>query len=354
MRSSPPPALAALLAPLLAGALAGCNLLESDAPAAPDGAGAAAPAPRFGVAALRAERVDLARTGASWYLDWTPEPAPGVELEFVPMVCAYPDARPVGPELLAELGAAVAAHPERYPDGTLFVVGNEIGYGPQRDHRTPERMASDFGACREALLAANPSFRFALGPVILSDAPAVARDYVGGSGGLAYLDGVLEAWRREHGAPIPADFFAATSHVLEGDGVDLGAFRAGILRLRGFLAERGLAGRGVLITEYGVPIGRPGPERIERFLREATAFLLEARDPTIGCPADGGRLVQRFAWFLADSPGPLEKLRLLGPAAFAVRLSQTALFTRGGRLTHLGAAYASAAREAARRAARVY
>jgi hypothetical protein len=343
MRLSLPPALLALLA-LPAVVLAACDLVERDAPAAPDGAAAAGPTPRFGVAAVHAERVDLGRTGASWYLNWTPDPAPGVGLEFVPMVCAYPDARPVGPGILAELQAAVAARPRSYPDGTLFIVGNEIGYGPQRDHRTPERYAADFRACREALLAANPTFRFAVGPVILSDAPAVARDYVGGAGGLAYLDAVLDAWRREHGAPLPAELFAATSHVLEGEGVDRDAFRAGVLRLRRFLAERGLAERGVVITEYGVPIGRPGAERIERFLVEATAYLLEARDPRIGCPSDGDRLVQRFAWFLADSPGTLEKLRLLGPAAFAVRLSQTALFTRDGRLTHLGAAYASAAR----------
>ena len=312
-------------------------------------AGGTAPADeaRFGVSALHGESVPLERSGAGWYLNWTARPAPGVALEFVPMACAYPDREPVTAEALDLLAREVAAHRERYPGGTLWLIGDEIGYRPQHDGRSPDRYARDFHDCRAALHSVDPGFRVATGPVILSQSAAVVSEYAGAPGGLAYLDAVLAAYRRLYGDELPADFVAATAHVASGDGTDLDAFREQIVGLRRFLAERGLRSRRVVITEFGAAIGRPAQPQLLDFLAGSTDFLANARDAAIGCPEDDGRLVQRFAWFTAHPAPLLETFRLLGRGALAVHLAQTSLFDRAGELTPLGRAYAAAVAKSA-------
>jgi len=307
-------------------------------------AGAAAPADevRFGVSALHAESVPLAESGAGWYLNWTERPAPGVALEFVPMACAHPDREPVTAEAIAALARDVAAQRERYPAGTLWVIGDEIGYRPQHDSRPPERYARDFRDCRAALLAVDPSFRIATGPILLSPSPDVVSEYAGARGGLAYLDAVLAAYRRLYGTELPSDYVAATADVASGDGTNLAAFREQIVALRRFLEERGLQHRRVVITEFGAAIGRPAPDDVLRFLVGATDFLATARDDALGCPEDEGRLVQRFAWFTAHPAGLLETFHRLGLGALTVHLAETSLFDREGALTPLGRAYAAA------------
>lgn len=253
-------------------------LLESDPGAAAEQPALSAPAARFGVTALHPDRVDLGRSGASWYLNWRSDPTPGVELEFVPIVCAFNEDRTMSP---AQLEALRAKAPQ-YPKGTLFVIGSEIGHPPQRDRRSAEQYPRDFGECRDVLLGADRSFQISTGPVIL----AAKADYVGASNGLEYLDQVLQAWQARHGEPLPADFIGATAHVLEGDGVDLDVFADQIGRFRRFLYDRGLAERRVLITEYGVAIGGADAEKRLAYMAATTRLLASARDEVVGCPAD--------------------------------------------------------------------
>ena len=320
------------LAALLALALAGCTWVERDPGPARDQPPPIDPVPRFGVTAVHPDRVDLARSGASWYLNWTADPTPGVELEFVPMVCAYVGAGPVSQDELDALGRKASG----YPDRTLFLVGNEVGHPPQGDLRTPAQYARDFAACREALLSRNPTFRFSTGPMILAE-PAL---YAGAGGSLHYLRQLLEVWESDHGAPIPADFIAATAHLLPDDDADVGVFAAQVGRFRRFLYENGLADRPVIVTEYGAALGDADDATRLQFLLDATRFLATARDEEVGHPQDDYRLVQRFAWFNADPIGTLEKLRLMGTAGFAVNISRSALFARNGQLSELGVAYA--------------
>ena len=140
--------------------------------------------------------------------------------------------------------------------------------------------------------------------------------------------------------PLDVDFFSATSHVLEGSGLDTEAFRKQIRTLRTWLADRGLRDHGLLITEMGAAFGQHTPNEVGVFLEETVDFVMHARDPEIGLASDENRLVQRFAWFTAH-PLPLgEKFQLLGLGALYVDFSQTALFTSAGQLTRLGQRYA--------------
>lgn len=322
--------------------LLGCAFIERNPDAAPEQSPAVEPAERFGVTALHPERVDLSQLGASWYLNWSPEASPGVPLEFVPIVCAFTGGASVGSEQLEALRARL---PE-FPDRTLFVIGSEIGHPPQNDARSPAMYVDDFATCREMILAANPTFRVSVGAIVLSS-PA---EYVGAKDGFDYLGQVLKLWQDRYSEPLPADFFSATAHVLQGGGMDLDVFERQIRNFRRFLEASGLRDRFVLITEYGGALGPSDPKTRAHFLTEATRILTTARDPATGCPKDDNRLVQRFAWFTADPVGTWEKLKLLGPGGFFFNLSRSALLTRDGQMTRLGVAYAQAAKAGIRAA----
>lgn len=292
---------------------------------------------RAGVSAVRGRSIPMADTGIGWYFNWTAEPAEDVDLEFSPMVCAYPDGVPFE-TAFSQLEERLSADP--YPPGTLFIVGNELGYTPQHDSREPDEAARNIHACAKRIRMADPSYRVALGPVILSRDPQILSQHVGGAGGLAYLERLLDAHRKTFGEPLDVDFFSATSHVLEGSGLDTEAFRKQIRTLRTWLADRGLRDHGLLITEMGAAFGQHTPNEVGVFLEETVDFVMHARDPEIGLASDENRLVQRFAWFTAH-PLPLgEKFQLLGLGALYVDFSQTALFTSAGQLTRLGQRYA--------------
>ena len=315
--------------------LLGCGFIERNPDAAPEQSPAAEPAERFGVTALHPERVELSQLGASWYLNWSPEASPGVPLEFVPIVCAFTGDASVGSEQLEALRARLSG----FPDGTLFVIGSEIGHPPQNDARSPAMYVDDFATCREMILAANPTFRISVGAIVLDS----TAEYVGAKDGFDYLGQVLKIWQDRYSEPLPAEFFAATAHVLQGGGMDLDVFERQIRNFRRFLESSGLRDRFVLIAEYGGALGPSDPEARAHFLTEATRILTTARDPETGCPKDDDRLVQRFAWFTADPVGTWEKLKLLGPGGFFFNLSRSALLTRDGQMTRLGVAYANAA-----------
>jgi hypothetical protein len=276
--------------------------------------------------------------GARWYFNWYFRPHEGIDLPFTPLVCGYPGNRQVTDEHIAEVERAIRGNPSDYPDRTVFLLGNEIGYTHQKDGRTAAQYAEDFERCSTMLRAINPSFRISTGPAILTTDPGITGAIVGAQDGLDYLGQVIDAYRERYGTAIPADFIAATNHVLEATPAALDEFEQRLFDLRRLLAERGLRDRGVILTEYGVPTRGASPAEIERFLGEATRIVATATDPSIGHPADG-RLVQRYAWFTARPLSRLDKLRSLGFGAFFLQLAQTSLFDDDGDRTHLGHVY---------------
>ena len=208
--------------------------------------------PRFGVSAILAEGYDFESLGIGWYFNWTFKPAAGVELEFMPLIAGYVGNNNVSEEYLAELEQYIRSHSKEYPDGTIWMVGNEIGYIPQKDTRSPEQYAEDYNRCYEMLKKINSSYKLAVGPIILSqNEKYVIRKYVEGKGGIHYLKRVLESYREKFDEEMPADFYTATSHVLENQGRDIGTFKEQIIGFRRFLASRGQTDKGLIITEFG-------------------------------------------------------------------------------------------------------
>ena len=81
------------------------------------------------------------------------------------MVGAYAD-KPE--EQLDTLTVRIGNNPTVYPDQTIFIVGNEVSNRNQADSRTPKEYVADLIDIMSRLRAINPTYQFALGPVILS------------------------------------------------------------------------------------------------------------------------------------------------------------------------------------------
>jgi hypothetical protein len=295
-------------------------------------------------------RVDLAAVGAAWYLNWTYRPDPNLRGEFVPLVCGYPGSQRYSPSRLAADRHWIEAHRSLYPDGTVWLVGNEVGYAAQHDTRSPAQYAADFHDCYQMLKAINPTWQVSVGPAVLSTNPLITKGQRAGTG-LNYLRQVIGAYQEAYGQTIPAQYFAATAYVAPHASrwslflhahhrLDVTDFVSQVRNLRTLLAAEGLRDRQVILTEFGDPFAGGQPPQTAQLLIDAATYAATATDPTIGCPTDSDHLVQRWGWYVAQPLPTLTKITRLGGSALIFDLAQTALFSREGRLTYLGHIYA--------------
>ncbi len=245
-----------------------------------------------------------------WYLDWRarPDPPRPGGLEYAQMV------RLRGGVLRPDR-TAIAAIARANP-GSLWLIGNEPDVKWQ-DNVEPAVYARLYHEAYTAIKAADPSAVVAAGGVAQ---PTPLR--------LRYLDAVLMAYREQFGVEMPADAWHVHNFILreergswgveippglpdhrgmlyEVDDCDnLEAFRRQIWDFRRWMAARGFRDRPLIVSEYGIPMpedyGFP-PERVIRFLRGTFEFFLTAFDPSLGDPADGHRLVQRWCWYSLDA-----------------------------------------------------
>jgi hypothetical protein len=85
------------------------------------------------------------------------------------------------------------------------------------------------------------------------------------------------------------------------DRMDL--FAEQIVRFRQWMADHGQRDKPLIVSEYGILFNEElgyGYERMRDFMLATFDYFLNTTDPDIGCPADGNRLVQRWAWFVLD------------------------------------------------------
>jgi hypothetical protein len=97
-------------------------------------------------------------------------------------------------------------------------------------------------------------------------------------------------------------------------------FRDQVYAMRQWMKDHGQQNKPLIISEYGLLYpyvreangqyflrdehGRPfDPTRVTNYLRSTITFLETAKDPNLGYPADGNRLVQQWLWYsLATGP----------------------------------------------------
>ena len=227
------------------------------------------------------------------------------------------------------------AHP-----GSTWLIGNEPDVIWQ-DNLSPEQYAEVYHSYYAAIKRADPSAPLAVAGVAQ---PTPLR--------LAYLDRVLEAYERAYGRPMPVDVWTVHNFVLREERGSWGAeippgfedvmvgrlvdvrdharldlFEAQLREFRSWMALRGYRNTPLALTEYGILMpteyGFP-TEVVTDYLQATLDLLMRLVDPASGYPADGNRLVQRWAWFsLSDVSFPGGDLADLAT----------------GRLTEVGLAY---------------
>lgn len=295
---------------------------------------------RFGISVVRPDNYDIDSCGASWYLTWTHVPARNTKLEFMPMIAGYTLDKNVSDKYMSDLEQRIKTFKGDYPDHTIWMVGNEIGYYPQHDHRTPEQYAEDYHRCYTMLKKINPTYKLAVGAIILSNnIEYVTSQYVEHKGGYHYLKRVREAYKAKFGEEIPVDYYTATCHVVEDKSTNYEVFKEQVIRLRKFLAEIDERDKPVIITEFGCSFVGAEPEKIKLFMKETVEFLISSKDEKIGCTTDDNKLVQRFAWFTLHGLSLEEKAKYIGEAATHIDLNQTSLMDKNGKLNELGKMY---------------
>ncbi|HQF72103.1 MAG TPA: CARDB domain-containing protein, partial [Promineifilum sp.] len=142
------------------------------------------------------------------------------------------------------------------------------------------------------------------GKIALGTDPALAKLT---SGGVADSCPALGA------ADIPANDPRPDVHCrAEHDSVRI--FREQVYAMRNWMKERGQQNKPLIISEFGLLYpyvlddngqyflkdehGQPfAPARVTKYLQDTIAFLETAKDPNLGYPADGNRLVQQWLWY---------------------------------------------------------
>ena len=226
----------------------------------------------------------------------------------------------------------------KYP-GLVWIIGNEPDVIWQ-DNLTPEEYARLYHELYVTIKTADPSARLAVGAI--SQATPLR---------LEYLDRVLQAYQENYSQPLPADWWTVHGYVLReehnswgveippGMNVDQGElrevsdhgrmdlFQEQIIAFRTWLAKNGYRDIPLALTEFGILMPEDfgySPRFDVQYLQESFAWLQSSTDESVGYPADGNHLVQRWAWFsLADALYPAPDLADL----------------QAGKLTALGEAF---------------
>lgn len=264
-----------------------------------------------GVALPPVDQYDVERLDAGWYIDWrvNPDPPRPNDMEFVQMIRVggggyTPDKDTIG--------TTADANP-----GSLWIIGNEPDVIWQ-DNTTPTEYAQVYHDLYTFLKARDSSCRVAIGGI---SQPTPLR--------LRYLDMILEAYQKLYGQKMPVEVWNIHAFILREEkdswGVDippgisdkvgilyeiedhgdLEIFKQQIVDFRRWMRQRGEQDKPLIVSEYGILM--PGDygfpyEMVQDFMYESFDYFLTAEDDNLGCPADGNRLVQRWAWYsLSDS-----------------------------------------------------
>ena len=253
-----------------------------------------------------------------WYLDWQAHRQPVLPgIRYVPMVrMQHGQLR----EKVAALERMARGH-----HGQLWLIGNEPDVAWQ-DNSTAEEYAQAYHTAYRTIKDADSSAQIAIGGV--SQVTPLR---------LAYLGRVLAAYKQLYETEMPVDVWNIHTFILReernswGVGIPPGfdevqtgklwdiadhdrldILQKQLLDMRRWLYNHGRGGIPMIISEYGILMppeyGFP-PERTSSFLQKSFALFQRLKDPVMGDPNDGYRLVQRWCWYsLSDTVYPAGNL----------------------------------------------
>ena len=275
---------------------------------------------------------DVASLNMSFYSDWSAAVTPlrpnGIEyLQLLAVKYGkwYFATSEANWSLLAQ---AVAANP-----GSVWMIGNEpeCPNAPGGGVNTPEQYAEVYHDLYWYIKGRDSTARIAIGGVV---EPTPLR--------LQWLGYMLDYYQATYGVAMPIDIW--TTHVLilaemrscEGEsvwgaGIPVGSQFAGLCRgatyliednwnfsnlrslvvdFRKWLYEKGYRNKPLWITEYGVLMPHAPDDKINLFMTQSFDYFLgpSSLHGVWGYPADGDRLVQRWAWnSINDEPYWVDK-----------------------------------------------
>ncbi|MBC7232388.1 MAG: hypothetical protein H5T68_03990 [Chloroflexi bacterium] len=274
------------------------------------------PTARFGVDMVKKFGLitdyDVASLHLAWYSDWgtSLNPLRPGGIEYAQLIGVRNGV--ISPPL-DQLGPMIDANP-----GYLWIIGNE----PEciwQDNCTPEQYAAVYHQLYTFIKGRDPTAQVAIGGVVQ---PTPLR--------LKWLDRVLDYYQATYGEPMPVDVWNIHNMILQElkgswgceiprgltetsgrlytvqDNDNINYFVQHIVDFRTWMRDRGQRDKPLFITEYGVlmPVQYGfTPERVNAYMDATFDYLMTARDPDLGYPADGNRLVQRWLWnSLNDQP----------------------------------------------------
>lgn len=276
---------------------------------------------RFGVCVSRKRGLisdyDISELQIGWYCDYVfrEEISHPQGLEYMQMISTKDELFPLSGDLVDRIEAAAAANP-----GCLWQIGNEPDCIDQ-DNNVPGVYAERFHELRGIIKGADPTAQIANGAVVQ---PTPLR--------LEWLDRVIEEYydsytitfteqvdvwsihnqilaenRYETGCRIPPGLpYDEGRPYTREDSDNLDIFISHIQDFRQWMKKYGLEDKSLIVSEYGVLMPEWAgftADRVNDFMSNSFTYLLNASDPETGCPWDGNRLVQRWAWFsLNENP----------------------------------------------------
>ncbi|MGB3904577.1 MAG: glycosyl hydrolase [Anaerolineae bacterium] len=263
----------------------------------------------FGVAMGPIGRYTVDQLRAGWYVNWRTDlnPARPEGMEFVQMIRVRGSSFSPSGE---ELERIIQTNP-----GSLWLIGNEPDVVWQ-DNATPSEYAQVYHEAHSLLKSIDPTCKVAIAGV--SQITPLR---------LQYLDMILDSYQHLHGEMIPVDVWNVHGFILgeergswgvdipPGMSVDRGRllglddhdnmdmFGEQILAFRRWMKDRGERNKPLIVSEYGILMpedyGFPY-ERVREFMYATFDYFMRATDLSLGYPADGNRLVQRWAWYSAS------------------------------------------------------
>lgn len=299
-------------------------------------ADAAAPLCRYGVNVISNQTFtdhDTTPLRMGWYLNYraTPNTNSPAGAEFVPVIRLSQTGEtefsytPSG----AALQNAIADNP-----GARWLIGNEpdrAGVNAGQDNVEPHIYAAAYHALYYLIKQADPTARVIAGTIVQ---PTPLR--------LRYLDMVLNSYHQTFGEAMPVDGWSIHNFILNevsclyseslpdeekipcwgaeippgidevigeivdiNDNDDFDRFKERVVRFRQWMKDRGYRETPLYLSEYGILMppdyGDPpfGPARVNTYMTRTFDYLTTATSATLGYPADGNRLVQKWSWYSA-------------------------------------------------------
>lgn len=253
---------------------------------------------------------DYGQLKAGWYHDYARQQTPPGDIQYYQMVRSGINTD----SLDTSVGPIVDANP-----GAVWFVGNEPDKRYGQDNQTPAEYAVFYHTVYTFLKERDPTAKVAIAGIV--QATPIR---------LAYLDAVLNEYQNRYGIALPVDIMTVHGFILcevceWGAGlppgmessadlalnfevsqhIDFEIFKAQIIAMRQWMADRGYRNKPLIVNEYGVlmPVTFEGFGYLEvrEFMLNSFDFFRTATDDQIGLSTDGGRLVQEFAWFSLNS-----------------------------------------------------